>query len=108
MHGSSEERALPLFDNRSNGLEEWLLEYLKAIYEHGFSEFKSIPYKGYSVQALLNLYDFAGSEKIRNASRNILDGLCWRYAGGSFGLRRHVPRGFPHIVSVLNNAVGEK
>ena len=85
-HGNSD----PRFNNQENGLEKWLLDYLAELDSTGLYEFNSIPYLGYTLTALLNLEAF-GSEKIKTASRRLLDRLNWHYALGSFDLRRFAP-----------------
>lgn len=90
-HGSEDQRGRERYDNSENGLEEWMVRYLEAIYENGFHEFNSIPYQIYSIQPLLNLEAFAESERVRKISRKILDGLAAQYALGSFQFRRFVP-----------------
>ena len=53
-------------------------------------EFNSIPYIGYTMAALLNLEAY-GSEKIRTASRDVLDYMNWTYALGSYQLKHYPP-----------------
>ena len=81
---------LPKHDNVSNGLEAWLMTLIKKLRTAGLYEFNSIPYEGYTMTALLNLEAF-GSPKIQLAARELLDQLNWKYALGSFGLRRFPP-----------------
>jgi len=86
LHGNS----APLYDNRTNGMEEFLLAYLGNMRKNGLYEFNSIPYLAYTITALLNLEAF-GSEPVRECARGILDQIHWHYAVGSLGLRRCAP-----------------
>lgn len=86
LHGNAD----PRYNNLKNGLETWLLSFLKELREAGLYEFNSVPYLGYTMTALLNLEAF-GSEAIRRSAREILDRLNWEYAVGSFALRRYAP-----------------
>lgn len=81
----------PRHDNRANGLEMWLLRYLRRIQERGFDEYDSIPYQGYSLHALLNLEAFADSPELAGLARELLDTVAWEYALGSLDFRRCVP-----------------
>ncbi|MBK8779575.1 MAG: hypothetical protein IPO25_20070 [Saprospiraceae bacterium] len=49
----------PEFDNKNNGVEAGLYDYLKEVYTFGMYEFNADPYLGYSYSALLNLNAFA-------------------------------------------------
>ncbi len=86
LHGDSSSR----FDNSTNGLERFLLEYLGHMERAGFHEYNSRPYIGYTFTALLNLQSFA-DEPVRNAATRILDRANWEYAIGSLQLRRFPP-----------------
>lgn len=90
-YGSPSQRKDPRYNNRENGLEKWLAGYLENIKKRGFHEFNSIPYEGYTVQALLNLEAFARSEDISGLARELLDTLALNYARGSLDFRRRVP-----------------
>lgn len=80
----------PLFNNKKNGLESWMLSFLEELKEAGLYEFNSIPYFGYTMTALLNLASFA-SEEVRKSATEIIDRLNWEYALGSLSLRRFAP-----------------
>lgn len=79
------------FDNRRNGLEAWLIAWLDHLLREGFHEFSSIPYEGYTVQALLNLEAFAAAPAVATRARRLLDRLAGHYALGSLDFRRAVP-----------------
>jgi hypothetical protein len=80
----------PIFDNVQNGLEEELIQYLESIEKDGLSEFNSRPYLGYTLTALLNLYDF-GSEKIKQAAKKVLDLINYSYILSSCDFKRFPP-----------------
>ncbi len=86
LHGDTN----PRFDNRSNGLSSFLLEYLSHMERAGFHEYNSRPYIGYTLTALLNLQSFA-EEPVRAAAQRILDRANWEYALGSLQFRRFPP-----------------
>lgn len=77
---------LPEFDNKKNGVEEKLIAFLQEIFDYGIYEFNSDPYMGYTYCSLLNLNEFAESDKIIELSRKILDRINWQYALGSYGM----------------------
>lgn len=81
----------PEFDNKKNGLEDWLESYLEEMLSNGEYEFNSIPYLIYTVEALLNLVEFPDSDDIKVRAHRILDALNWRYALGSLQFRRYAP-----------------
>ena len=86
LHGNLEAR----YNNELNGMEAGILDKLRELSEIGLYEFNSVPYLGYTLAALLNL-DAFGSEKVRNASRNVLDYLCFSYAIGSYRYQYYPP-----------------
>lgn len=81
----------PKYDNKSNGLEKWIVAYLDEMLLNGEYEFNSIPYLLYAVEALLNLESFPDSEEIRIRAHKILDSINWKYALGSLQFRRCAP-----------------
>ncbi len=89
--GDPGQRGNPAFDNTTNGLGAWLLDFLKGIEQEGFYEFNSIPYLSYAMRALLNLDAFASNTDISGTARYILDKANWQYALGSLDLRRCTP-----------------
>lgn len=80
----------PDFDNKNNGVEEGLIDYLKEIYTYGVYEFNSDPYLGYSYCSLLNLEAFAMGE-VKELARNILDLINWQYALSSYKFKHFPP-----------------
>lgn len=85
-HGNED----PRFDNRQNGLESALVQFIREIDAAGPYEFNSSPYFGYTAMALLTLEAFA-AEPVASAARELLDRMNYEYALGSYGLRRYAP-----------------
>ena len=67
------------YQNAGSELEDKLCEYLDELYAKGLVEFNSIPYAGYTVDALLNLYDFAEGE-VKVKAAKVLDQIFYQYA----------------------------
>lgn len=86
LHGDED----PRYDNVSNGLEAFLLDYLAGMERGGLHEYNSRPYLGYTLTALMNLEAFS-AEPVRAAARRILDRTNWEYALGSLSFRRWAP-----------------
>ncbi|MFO7975178.1 MAG: hypothetical protein R6V12_11145, partial [Candidatus Hydrogenedentota bacterium] len=86
-HGNTD----PKYNNQTNGLEDWLADYLQEMIDEGVYEFNSVPYIGYTIQALLNLEAFPDSEEITLRARHVLDIINYQYALGSLDLRRFAP-----------------
>jgi hypothetical protein len=80
----------PEFDNKNNGMEEELIQFLEEIDTYGFYEYNSAPYLGYTYSTLLVLNEFAEGE-IQTLTRKLLDRLSWQYALGSYKFRHHPP-----------------
>ncbi len=81
----------PKYDNTTNGLEKWLINYLDDMLWNGEYEFNSIPYLLFAVEGLLNLEEFADSAEIRLRAHKVLDSINWKYALGSLQFRRCAP-----------------
>ncbi|MCX6327814.1 MAG: hypothetical protein NT144_14400 [Bacteroidia bacterium] len=81
---------LPDYDNKNNGVEEGLKEYLKEIYTYGVYEFNSDPYLGYTYSSLLNLNAFATGE-VKDLATKILDMINWQYALNSYQFKHFPP-----------------
>ncbi len=86
MHGDQDKK----YDNIGNGMEQKLLAVIATLRNSGLYEFNSLPYIGYTITALLNLEAYS-SEKLRNASRDLLDFMNWTYALGSYQLKHFAP-----------------
>lgn len=77
------------YDNEKNGFNDWMIDHLEYFFKHGFSEINSKPYAGYTIQTLLNLYDYARDERVKKSSRVLLDYLAMKYAMESSEGRRY-------------------
>jgi len=62
--------------NTGTELETNLCAFLTNIYEHGLVEFNSIPYSQYTIEALLNLHDFANNP-IKDLAKKVLDKIFY-------------------------------
>lgn len=80
----------PEYDNKNNGVEAGLKEYLEEIAAHGVYEFNSDPYLGYTYSSLLNLNAFATGE-VRDLATKILDMINWQYALNSYKFKHFPP-----------------
>lgn len=78
-----------IYDNEKNGFNDWLIDHLEYFFKHGFSEINSKPYAGYTIQTLLNLYDYARDERIKHSAQVLLDYLSMKYAMESSNGRRY-------------------
>jgi hypothetical protein len=81
---------LPEFDNKNNGVETGLKDYLEEIYNYGVYEFNSDPYLGYTYSSLLNLDAFATGE-VKELATKILDLINWQYALNSYNFKHFPP-----------------
>jgi hypothetical protein len=80
----------PIYDNETNGVEDFLYDYIDELIGAGLFEFNSMPYSGYTITALLNLEGFA-SERLSAKARELLDTIMYKFAVGSLDMRRCVP-----------------
>jgi hypothetical protein len=78
-------------------VREWLLKDLQRIAIKDFDEYNSRPYTQESIEAILNLHDFAddgtpeGDRAMHDAARIVLDLSSAKFAAGSDRGRRIVP-----------------
>lgn len=79
------------FDNRTNGLMRWLLDYMQRVPRFDFLEFNSRPYARLSLHALLNLQEFARDPEMRTAAQILLDYTMMKFALSSNRGRRVGP-----------------
>jgi hypothetical protein len=79
------------YDNKRNGLGQWLERYLNHMRLHGPYEYNSVPYLSYSILPLMNLADYAESGTIRKLAESILDDNFYRFAYGSLNLKQCAP-----------------
>lgn len=68
--------------NAGSDLEVKLCAFLDDLSQHGLTEFNSIPYAGYTIDALLNLHDFA-NEPVKDKATRVLDKIFYDYAAHS-------------------------
>ena len=80
----------PIYDNETNGVEDFLYDFIDELIGAGLFEFNSMPYSGYTITALLNLEAFA-SERLSTKARELLDTIMYKFALGSLDMRRCVP-----------------
>lgn len=76
--------------NNANGLAVWFLEGFQGFLEEDFSEYNARPYQRYSINAILNLYDYAEDAEVKRAAGMVLDYLAAKYAVATHGSRRVV------------------
>ncbi|MGE4043592.1 MAG: sialidase family protein [Acetobacteraceae bacterium] len=79
------------YNNSTNGLGKWLLNYMHVIASHDFLEFNARPYQRYSLHALLNLHEFAREDTVRVAAQIVLDYIMVKFAVSSNWQRRICP-----------------
>ena len=79
------------YDNEKNGNNKSMLNYLKTFYTHGFEEYNSRPYQGFTVMALNNLHNYAEDDRVRLAAGMLLEYLGAVFAVQSNNLRRVSP-----------------
>jgi hypothetical protein len=83
---------LPEIRKQQREVREWLLRTLQHIANNDFDEYNARAYTRYSLEAILNLYDFAGTDtQMRNAARIVLDLSAAKFAAGSNRGRRVAP-----------------
>ncbi|MDC7225933.1 MAG: hypothetical protein PQJ61_04115 [Spirochaetales bacterium] len=80
----------PQYNNRTNGVETFLMDFLDELIDAGLFEFNSLPYSGYTITALMNLEAFA-EEPLSSKAQEVLDTIMFKYALGSLDMRRCVP-----------------
>jgi hypothetical protein len=79
------------FDNVKNGLEQFLFENLEELHSTGQYEFNSKPYEGYTISALLVLYSYANSNRLKQKAKEVLDSWAWEYMLTSSNFRKSAP-----------------
>ncbi|MCU1266825.1 MAG: hypothetical protein JWM21_3143 [Acidobacteria bacterium] len=76
------------------GVRDWLMQRLQDIARNDFQEYNARPYSRYSLNAILNLHDFAavhGDKDLALAARIVLDLAEAKFAATSNRGRRIVP-----------------
>ena len=81
----------PDYDNKKNGMREWMLKHLQKYLQNDFWEFNSRIYARFVALALQNLYEFSADPDVRKAAQIVLEYLSAKFAVMSSGSRRAVP-----------------
>ena len=71
--------------DKQKEVRDWLLMTMRDIVISDFQEYNSRPYTRYSLNAILNLYDFANDDQIRTAARSVLDFSAAKFAQAATG-----------------------
>jgi hypothetical protein len=79
------------YDNVANGERNFLLGQLQNFAKFDFLEYNARPYQRYSMDALLNLFDYARDPAVRTGARIVLDYTTTKFALSSNQLRRAGP-----------------
>lgn len=84
---------LDVLEKQQVGVREWLLHRMQEISQHDFVEYNSRAYQRYSINALVNLHDFAGraDPQLQAGARIVLDFASAKFATGSNRARRFAP-----------------
>jgi LGFP repeat len=81
----------PQFDNRRNGLADFLIGKLQANLTGDFIEYNSRPYSRYTWMAIQNLYDYAEDPAVKTAAQAVLDYLSGKAAVSMNDGRKNPP-----------------
>lgn len=82
---------LESLNDAQSDVHDWLLERMQDILANDFIEFNARPYQRDSLDALMNLYDFAEDAEISTAAQMVLEYAFAKFAVGSNQGRRLVP-----------------
>lgn len=88
-----------LYQEDQKEIKAWLMERMQSYLATDFEEYNARPYQRYSINALLNLTDFAVDPDLKTASRMVLEHANAKFAVGSSQGRRHVP--FRRLLSAV-------
>jgi hypothetical protein len=77
--------------NAGSGVEDVLLQAMGRVVWGDFFEVNGRTYQGLAAHAILNLYEYAASERVRMAARNALDFAATKFAFQSFEGKRLGP-----------------
>lgn len=80
----------PEYDNKTNGVGEFLEKFLDHTIKATLYEFNSMPYAESTLMALLNLEAYADG-KVQTKARELLDTIMFKYAIGSLNGYRWAP-----------------
>jgi hypothetical protein len=81
----------PRFDNRRNGLADYLIRELQQHLTKDFIEYNSRPYSRYTWMAIQNLYDYSEDPGVKTAAQAVLDYLSAKAAVSMSDGRRNPP-----------------
>lgn len=90
-----------LYREDQKEIKAWLMERMQSYLATDFEEYNARPYQRYSINALLNLTDFAVDPDLKKASRMVLEHANAKFAVGSSQGRRHVP--FRRLLSAVRD-----
>ncbi len=79
------------YNNLTNGVHIWLLNYLKTIIKNGLYEYNAKPYSSWTIRGLQNLYSYSNNNEIKKASKILLDQLFFKYAIQSKNVNLIIP-----------------
>lgn len=68
------------YNNLTNGVHNWVFNYLKNIIKNGLHEYNSKPYSSWTLRGLQNLYSYSKNKEIKTISKMLLDQLFFKYA----------------------------
>lgn len=78
-------------NEQQSRVREWILKKLQEIANSDFREYNARPYTRYSLNAITNLYEYSGDDKIKTASQIVLDLSAAKFSASSNVGRRIVP-----------------
>jgi hypothetical protein len=84
-------------------VKEWLLHRMQEYLKQDFIEYNARPYQRYSLNALLNLADFACDSDVRTGATMVLDFMAAKFAVQSNQGRRLVP--FRRRLEIVGNRI---
>jgi len=79
------------YDNRKNGMTEFILKDLKKFLLNDFEEYNSRPYQKITLAGIHSIYEYAEDASVKEMAKMVLDYLSVKFASSSRGLRRVVP-----------------
>ncbi len=81
----------PRFDNRRNGLADYLIRQLQGSLSNDFIEYNARPYARLTWMAIQNLYDYSEDPGVKTAAQAVLDYLSAKVAVSMSDGRRNPP-----------------
>ena len=91
------------YNNDTNGVRPWLLEWMQRFVKFDFMEFNARPYQRLSLHAILNLHEF-GDKTTATGAQIVLDYVMMKFAVSSSRTRRVGP--FRRLKENTNKADG--